>query len=96
LNNLSRAYTEILPPESKTSPANLNKVIFLLLKWPMLIPVIPRLVLLALTFCQPLLLKRLLQYLEYSDTDDMNIGYGLIGAYLIVYLGIAVSTAIGS
>lgn len=55
-------------------------------------PIIPRLALLALTFCQPLLLRRLLDYLKHSDVEDKNIGYGLIGAYFVVYVGLAVST----
>lgn len=54
-------------------------------------PIIPRLALLALTFCQPLLLRRLLDYLKHSDVEDKNIGYGLIGAYFVVYVGLAVS-----
>lgn len=54
-------------------------------------PIIPRLALLALTFCQPLLLRRLLDYLKHSDVESKNIGYGLIGAYFVVYVGLAVS-----
>lgn len=80
--------------ESKTGPADLKKVIFQLLKWPILVPIVPRLALLALTLCQPLLLKRLLDYLNNSDTESVNIGYGIIGAYLIVYVGLATTSAI--
>jgi ATP-binding cassette subfamily C (CFTR/MRP) protein 1 len=60
---------------------------------PLLLPIIPRLCLIGFTFCQPLLLNRTLDFLgqrEQSDTPD--IGNGLIGAYAIVYLGLAVST----
>jgi hypothetical protein len=56
----------------------------------MVLPVVPRVSLLAFTLCQPLLLKRLLGFLT-SPKQDKNIGYGLIGAYGVVYLGIAVS-----
>ncbi|THX23790.1 multidrug resistance-like protein [Aureobasidium pullulans] len=80
--------------KSKTGPADLKKVIFQLLKWPILVPIVPRLALLALTLCQPLLLKRLLDYLNNSDTESVNIGYGIIGAYLIVYVGLATTSAI--
>jgi ATP-binding cassette subfamily C (CFTR/MRP) protein 1 len=55
------------------------------------VPIVPRLLLLALTFCQPLLLRRLLDYLNNSDVEDENMGYGLIGAYFVVYAGLAVS-----
>ena len=59
------------------------------LKWPLLMPVLPRLAVMAFIYCQPLLVTRFLNYLE-SD-EDTNIGHGLIGAYAIVYFGIAVS-----
>jgi hypothetical protein len=79
-------------PESRSGSPDLKRVLFSLLKWPILVPIIPRLALLALTFCQPLLLRRLLDYLKHADVEDKNIGYGLIGAYFVVYFGLAVST----
>lgn len=63
------------------------------LTWPLLAPIFPRLILLALTICQPILLQRLLVYL--STPDEMvskNIGYGIIGAYAFVYAGSALAT----
>ena len=54
-----------------------------------LVPVMPRIALIALTLCQPLLLKRLLQFLT-SEDEPVRVGYGLIGAYGVIYLGIAV------
>ena len=59
-------------------------------KWQMLLPVFPRLCLVALTFCQPLLINRYLQFLQ-DPTESMDIGYGLLGAYAVVYFGLAVS-----
>ncbi|KAG2163329.1 hypothetical protein VTO58DRAFT_110787 [Aureobasidium pullulans] len=91
---LSKRFAEEWKRQSKTGPADLKKVIFQLLKWPILVPIVPRLALLALTLCQPLLLKRLLDYLNNSDTESVNIGYGIIGAYLIVYVGLATTSAI--
>ncbi|THX05327.1 multidrug resistance-like protein [Aureobasidium pullulans] len=91
---LSTRFAEEWERQSKTGPADLKKVIFQLLKWPILVPIVPRLALLALTLCQPLLLKRLLDYLNNSDTESVNIGYGIIGAYLIVYVGLATTSAI--
>jgi ATP-binding cassette, subfamily C (CFTR/MRP), member 1 len=41
------------------------------------------------TFCQPLLINRYLQFLQ-DPTESMSIGYGLLGAYGVVYLGLAV------
>lgn len=53
----------------------------------------PRLVLLAFTICQPLILNRLLAFLD-DTSQPINIGYGLIGAYGFVYTGIALSQAL--
>lgn len=53
-------------------------------------PVIPRLFLTAFTFAQPFLVTSILNYLQNSDTRSKNDGYGLIGACVLVYVGIAV------
>lgn len=55
--------------------------------------IVPRLVQLAFTICQPLVLNRLLIYLE-DESQSEKIGYGLIGAYGLVYVGIAASQAL--
>jgi len=54
--------------------------------------VLPRLCLLAFTICQPLVLNRFLSFLA-SPSESPDTGYGLIGAYGLVYLGIAISTS---
>ena len=48
-----------------------------------------RLFLMGFTICQPFLLLRLINFLT-DDTQSINIGYGLLAAYALVYLGIAV------
>ncbi|KAH7248979.1 P-loop containing nucleoside triphosphate hydrolase protein [Fusarium redolens] len=55
--------------------------------------VLPRLALLAFTICQPLILNRLLVFLD-DTSQSINIGYGLIAAYGLVYSGIAFSQAL--
>ncbi|KAB5575558.1 P-loop containing nucleoside triphosphate hydrolase protein [Coniochaeta sp. 2T2.1] len=62
------------------------------LKWPLLYAVLPRLALVVFTICQPLVLGRFLEFLQ-DERQSVSIGYGLIGAYGCVYLGIALSTA---
>lgn len=57
--------------------------------WEFLLPVPAKLALLALTFCQPILVNRVLVFLQ--EKENINIGYGLIGAYALVYIGLAVS-----
>ena len=79
------------PTESQREHHNLATVLFHVLRRPVLMPVLPRLILIGFTFCQALLLKRLLGYLSNpAEQHDFRIGVGLVGAYAITYLGIAV------
>lgn len=60
-----------------------------------LLPVVPRIVLIAFQFCQPFLLNKLLSYLQTPlEQSSRNDGYGLIGAAGLIYTGIAVSGAV--
>ncbi|KAJ8118405.1 hypothetical protein OPT61_g603 [Boeremia exigua] len=59
---------------------------------PLLLPIVPRLALLGFTFSQPFFIEALLEYLAKPILDP-NIGYGLIGASLLIYSGIATSWA---
>ncbi|EED18735.1 multidrug resistance protein, putative [Talaromyces stipitatus ATCC 10500] len=59
--------------------------------WDLLSPMVPRLILIAFTIGQPLCLRRFLDYLQ-GDSDKINIGYGMIGAYFLIYFGIAISS----
>ncbi|KAH0437123.1 ABC multidrug transporter [Colletotrichum camelliae] len=62
---------------------------------PLLLPVVPRIVLLGLVFCQPFLLEALLNFLNDPKISQYaNRGYGLIGATLIVYMGIPIANAL--
>lgn len=63
------------------------------LKWQLLAVIPPRIALLALTVCQPILIQELLSYLSAPEaTTSKHIGYGLIGAYALVYTGSAIAT----
>lgn len=59
------------------------------LRWNLLSPMVPRLILIAFTIGQPLCLRRFLDYLQ-GDEGNVNVGYGMIGAYFLIYFGIAV------
>lgn len=69
----------------------LIKAVFRSYFWPTLSGVIPRLSLCGFTFCQPFLITSTVGYFT-GDTKSKPKEYGqaLVGAFLIVYLGIAV------
>lgn len=73
----------------------LAKALMRTLKVPLLLPVPPRLALLGFTFCQPFFIEKLLHYLS-QPRANANIGYGFIGASILIYSGIAISMALYS
>ncbi|KAL3488090.1 P-loop containing nucleoside triphosphate hydrolase protein [Aspergillus germanicus] len=61
-------------------------------KWQICAALPPRVLLAALNFCQPLLLHRSLTFsVEPVTNATNNTGYGLIGAYILVYIGMGVT-----
>ncbi|KAF2449993.1 putative multidrug resistance protein [Karstenula rhodostoma CBS 690.94] len=78
---------------SKTGNPKLFRVVFSALRWQVMAPILPRLAQVGFTLCQPLLLRRLLKYLT-EDEHNQKIGYGLIGAYGVVYIGMAITNAL--
>ncbi|KAK4133595.1 P-loop containing nucleoside triphosphate hydrolase protein [Trichocladium antarcticum] len=62
------------------------------LKWSVLQTILPRALLTLFTYCQPFLLNHAIRLSQEPITEKTTQrGYGLIGAYLLVYVGIAVS-----
>jgi hypothetical protein len=51
--------------------------------------IIPRLILSALRFAQPFMITKLIRFVGDKGTPE-HFGRGLIGAYVLVYLGMAV------
>ncbi|KAL6807735.1 P-loop containing nucleoside triphosphate hydrolase protein [Trichoderma sp. SZMC 28013] len=81
---------------SPSTQANKHRLIFcciVTLRSAIISVIVPRLFLLAFTICQPLVLTRFLGFLN-DETQSVNVGYGLIGAYGLVYLGIAATQAL--
>lgn len=67
--------------------------LFKCLIWPLSLPIVPRLIFIAFKFSQPFLVKKVTEFLsDEKAANDENIGYGLIGAYGLVYIGLAVSS----
>ncbi|KAH8204385.1 hypothetical protein TruAng_001436 [Truncatella angustata] len=70
--------------------------VFWALKAPLLAPIFPYLILIASQLAQPFLISTILNYVgsDYDGSNEQrNTGYGLIGAYGLVYLSIAVACA---
>ncbi|KAJ5562000.1 hypothetical protein N7535_003537 [Penicillium sp. DV-2018c] len=77
---------------TKKSPNTLQWESVKAVKWPLLAGVPARACVVAFNFCQPLLLERSLSFFNSPvNKATQNIGYGLIGAYIMVYAGLAVS-----
>ena len=58
-------------------------------------PVFPRLCLIALTFAQPFLVRRAIDYVSEPESPDTSQrGGGLVAAYIFVYFGLAVRASV--
>ncbi|KAG8664561.1 uncharacterized protein FPOAC1_013342 [Fusarium poae] len=72
---------------SKKGDYALMSTVFKSLKRPLLVIVFPRLCFIGFTFCQPFLISATLRWAERdSNSDDMSQGYGLIGAWFLVFV----------
>ncbi|KAK3360588.1 ABC transporter [Lasiosphaeria hispida] len=79
-------------PGRNKSPYSLLKSTFRLLWRPLTQTILPRSCLTALMFCQPFLINRTIRLSqEPINNETTQVGYGLIGAYLFVYVGIAIA-----
>ncbi|KAH6867400.1 putative ABC multidrug transporter [Thelonectria olida] len=71
----------------------LLKVLVRTLIVPLLLPIPPRLALLGFTFCQPFFIEKLLEQLAQPEVAA-NVGYGFIGASILIYSGMAISAVL--
>jgi ATP-binding cassette, subfamily C (CFTR/MRP), member 1 len=75
----------------KNAKHPLVKSTFEALKWPFLAPALPRLFLIGFNYAQPFLINRTVEFVSQpSSAENKNVGYGLIGATAITYVGRAV------
>lgn len=81
------------PTSSSRSKYGLARALMKALAVPILLPVVPRAAMAAFQFCQSFLINALLSYLE-EPNPSKNVGYGLIGATILIYLGIATTFAL--
>ena len=61
--------------------------------WPLLAGVFPRLCQTGFTYAQPFLINALITHIDSPEKNgSSNVGYALIGAYILVFFGAAVSS----
>ncbi|KAL2817069.1 hypothetical protein BDW59DRAFT_175603 [Aspergillus cavernicola] len=88
--NLQVAWDDVL---DKKRPHALLLTWLWAYRWTLLFAAIPRLFMIGFTFAQPFLISSAISLAASTSTDEYDsYGYGLIGAYAIVYTGIAIST----
>jgi ABC-type multidrug transport system fused ATPase/permease subunit len=78
----------------KSRKYGLAKALARALAIPLLLPVGPRIALIAFRFGQPFLINALLDFLKQPEQSSKFTGYSLIAAAVLIYSGMAVSTAI--
>ncbi|KAE8149908.1 P-loop containing nucleoside triphosphate hydrolase protein [Aspergillus avenaceus] len=62
-------------------------------KGPLALTILPRLFMIGFTFSQPFLIASILNWLDNSHRESSE-GYGLVGATLLIYVGMALSNLI--
>lgn len=87
---LVKALSSTSNDQKKTS---LFKALFIAFKWNFLMPVYPQIALIGFQFSQSFFLLALIRYVSLGDDAPKNQGYGLIGACVLVYVGMATSTS---
>ncbi len=94
LRDASRENAGVLRPNlvgDKKPDGKLFNTTLGVLKWHLLAAAFPRLCFLGFSFAQPFLINRAILFASSPDTpENRNVGYGLIGAYVLVYVGLAV------
>lgn len=63
------------------------------LRWQFMLSAMPRLILIGFRYAQPFLLNRTITYVSDRNDQPSNVGWALVGAYAIVYVGLAICTA---
>jgi ATP-binding cassette subfamily C (CFTR/MRP) protein 1 len=59
------------------------------LRWEIAAAMVPGLFLVVLNIARPFMISEAVSFLETFDNASTNVGYGLIGAFALVYIGTA-------
>lgn len=92
-HRLGASFQKRWKADKKIQKYSLLVAVFSILKWSIIASALPRALLIGLTFAQPFLIRRTIDYVSNRSDQPANIGWGLVGAYTIVYTGIALLSA---
>ncbi|MCJ1286054.1 hypothetical protein MMC26_005396 [Xylographa opegraphella] len=93
-DTLGKTLLSVWARQGRNGRYALLRAILLSFNRPLLALVFPRLCLIGFRFSQPLLINRAISMIEAPEyPSNANIGYGLIGATGLIYVGLAISTA---
>lgn len=91
--NLERNLKKNWANASRHTPHALLRTMAWTLRWSLAAGIIPRLCVIGFKFSQPFLINALIKNIQ-SPIEMTNAGYGLAGAYALVYFGLAVATGL--
>ena len=90
----SRSFSDAWRSSTKKEEYSLLRAFVWHYKWDILAGVPPKLAFVGFSFAQPFVVQRVLDFIDEPESENSaNIAYGLIGAYVLVYIGAAVSYA---
>ncbi|GKZ26663.1 hypothetical protein AbraCBS73388_002914 [Aspergillus brasiliensis] len=93
----SRSFSKVWQNANPARKGKRNGLLWIMAwehKLVLLTAILPRLCFTAFTFTQPFLIDAVVKYLQtVSEEHNRNDGYGLLGAYIIVYVGLGIAEA---
>ncbi|RDK41575.1 ABC transporter [Aspergillus phoenicis ATCC 13157] len=93
----SKSFSEVWQNAKPARKGKKNGLLWIMAwehKLVLLTAALPRLCFTAFTFTQPFLIDAVVKYLQtVSENHNRKDGYGLLGAYIIVYVGLGISEA---
>lgn len=78
---------------NKTHSYSLLITVCSAIKWSIIASTVPQALLIGLSFAQPFLIRRTIEYVSDRSDQPGNIGWGLVGAYAIVYISLGLLRA---
>ncbi|KAF2817519.1 P-loop containing nucleoside triphosphate hydrolase protein [Mytilinidion resinicola] len=86
-------FSQAWSKQDKTRKAPLSRVIFHVLWFDLVLPMIPRLLQIGTTLSQPYLISAMIKFIQSGPPESKNDGYGLIAAFALNYAFLAVFTS---